>query len=165
MHNIMKKIFTIILLVGMLFVFIVLFQTTQKAMNANARGYLVHEEQNAIEQVGPPWDGHESWKYRIPVTINSGAYLPWYQVLITIDNSNFNFSQAKPDGSDIRFTHSDGTTELYYWIEAWNNSAQLAYVWVKVPGVAGGETTIYLYYNNPNAAPLSNGQGTFASFY
>ncbi|OGO65551.1 MAG: hypothetical protein A2029_09060 [Chloroflexi bacterium RBG_19FT_COMBO_47_9] len=164
MHNIMKKIFTLILLVGMLFVFIALFQTTQKAMSANTRGSLEYEEQNAIEQVGPPWDGHESWKYRIPVIINSGAYLPWYQVLLTLDNSNFNFSQAKPDGSDIRFTHSDGTTEINYWIESWNNSAQLAYVWVKVPGVAGGDTTIYLYYNNPNAAPLSNGPGTFDSF-
>jgi uncharacterized repeat protein (TIGR01451 family) len=119
---------------------------------------------NGIEQNGPPWDGHENWNYRIPVTISSGTSLAWYQILVTLDDSNFNFNQAQPDGSDIRFTHTDGTTELSYWIESWNASTQLARIWVKVPGLASGDTTIYLYYDNPNATSTSNGSNTFDSF-
>jgi uncharacterized repeat protein (TIGR01451 family) len=160
----MKKITYLILPIGMILLFVMLFHTSQRALSATTAPLVEGEEQNAIEQVGPPWDNHESWNYRIPVTIHSGTYLAWYQILVTLNNSNFDFSQAKPDGSDIRFTHTDGTTELNYWIESWNNSTQLAYVWVRVPGVADGETTIYLYYNNPNASSLSNGPSTFDSF-
>jgi hypothetical protein len=116
------------------------------------------------ELAGPPWYD-EAWHYRKPLTItNNGASLPWYQVLIRLDANNFNFNRAQSDGSDIRFTHSDGTTALNYWIESWDNANYLAYVWVRVPGVATGYTSIYLYYGNPEANTASSGIGTFDSF-
>jgi uncharacterized repeat protein (TIGR01451 family) len=116
------------------------------------------------EQIGPPWY-NEAWNYRRLVVItNNGASLPYYQVLIKLDSNNFNFNRAKMDGSDVRFTHSDGTTELKYWIESWNSTNQLAYVWVRVPSLAIGNTNIYLYYNNPDAIPVSDGMNTFDSF-
>ena len=160
----MKKIYGLILTVGILVVLFASLHAPQKAMSALLVPSMGSEESSAIEQNGPPWDGHENWNYRIPVTISSGTALAWYQILVTLDESNFDFSQARPGGSDIRFTHSDGTTELSYWIESWNASTQLARIWVKVPGLAGGETTIYLYYDNPNATSTSNGPNTFDSF-
>ncbi|MFZ2097044.1 MAG: DUF2341 domain-containing protein [Anaerolineales bacterium] len=116
------------------------------------------------ELIGPPWY-NEAWHYRRLVAItNNGAYLSYYQALIKLDSNNFNFSRAKMDGSDVRFTHSDGTTELKYWIESWDSTNQLAYVWVRVPSLAIGNTNIYLYYNNPDAIPVSDGMNTFDSF-
>lgn len=116
------------------------------------------------EQTGPPWLD-DAWQYRRQVSIsNSGAALAYYQVLLKLEGDNFDFTLAKLDGSDIRFTHSDGTTELSYWIESWNYSGELAYIWIKVPSLASGETTIYLYYHNPNAETTSSGAGTFDGF-
>jgi Domain of unknown function (DUF2341)/Domain of unknown function DUF11/Bacterial Ig domain len=121
-------------------------------------------KQATAEQLDTPWYD-PAWNYRRSVVItNSGGSLLYYQVLVKLDNSNFNFNLAKPDGSDIRFTHSDGTTELQYWIESWNSTNHLAFIWVRVPGLAAGITTIYIYYNNPQAVSASNGKTTFDGF-
>jgi len=160
----MKKIFPLIMIIGMLILIFMLFHGTERASGAAKIVSLRIEEQNEIEQSGPPWLD-EAWHYRRPVIINSGTALPWYQVLITLDSGNFpSFSLSKSDGSDVRFTHSDGTTELKYWIESWDNINQKAYVWVRVPSLASGNTTIYLYYNNPAATKVSDGTATFDSF-
>jgi uncharacterized repeat protein (TIGR01451 family) len=120
-------------------------------------------EQPGTEQASPPWY-YAAWHYRRPVTINSDTTLDYYQVLVTLDSSNFDFSLAKTDGSDVRFTNSNGTTELKYWIESWSSASQLAYVWVRVTSLASGDTTIYLYYNNPAATSASDGTATFDFF-
>jgi uncharacterized repeat protein (TIGR01451 family) len=159
----MKKIFNLSLPIGMLVLFFVLFHAPERASGASKSVPIDVEEQNGTEQIGPPWFD-EAWQYRQPIHINSNASLPWYQVLVTLNSSNFNFSRANLDGSDVRFTHSDGTTELNYWIESWNSVTQWAYIWVKVPAVANGDTTTYLYYNNPTASAQSNGPSTFDSF-
>ena len=121
-------------------------------------------DHDAPEQAGPPWY-NENWNYRREVIVsNSGTMLSYYQVLVKLDESNFDFSRVKVDGSDIRFTHSDGTTELKYWTESWDSSNQLAYVWVRVPSLANGDTVIYLYYDNPTAVAISDGTTTFDFF-
>jgi uncharacterized repeat protein (TIGR01451 family) len=116
------------------------------------------------EQTGPPWFD-DTWQYRRQVSItNNGAPLGYYQVLLKLDGDNFDFNLANADGSDIRFTHSDGTTELGYWIESWDYTGMLAYIWIKVPSLANGDTPIYLYYHNPNAVTTSRGTTTFDGF-
>ena len=120
-------------------------------------------DQPGTEQVGPPWYD-AAWHYRRPVTINSSTALSYYQVLVKLDSSNFDFSLAKTDGADVRFTHSDGMAELEYWIESWSSASQLAYVWVRVTSLLIGDTTIYLYYNNPAATSASDGTATFDFF-
>ena len=85
-------------------------------------------------------------------------------MLVTLNSSNFDFSLAKTDGSDVRFTHSDGTTVLKYWVESWSSASQLAYVWVRVPSLVNGDTTIYLYYGNAGATSASDGTATFDFF-
>jgi uncharacterized repeat protein (TIGR01451 family) len=159
----MKKIISLTVpfgILAILFTFIILYTPASQAASTKL---VTTRESSSPEQGGPPWfDG--AWHYRRSITIsNNGASLSYYQVLIRLDSS-FNFSQVNTNGSDIRFTHSDGTTELKYWIESWDSENELAYVWVRVPSLGIGNTNIYLYYNNPEATPVSDGPSTFDSF-
>jgi hypothetical protein len=106
------------------------------------------------------------WPYRCQVTISntSGSPLTQYQVLVTLNASNFSFGHAL-GGQDVRITDSDGVTLLPFWIEEWNTAGSLARIWVKVPSIpAGGTATIYLYYGNPAALAASDGDATFELF-
>lgn len=161
----MKKIIHLSIPLAILAISAVLFvfSSAQAAKVAESRANTTGQDEKP-EQAGPPWYD-QAWHYRRPVVItNQGATLSYYQVLIMLDSNNFNFSRANVDGSDIRFTHSDGTTELNYWIESWDSANHLAYLWVRVPALANGNTNIYLYYNNPEASPASDGVSTFDNF-
>ena len=105
------------------------------------------------------------WDCRKPVTINNpGDALNDYQVLITLNSSNFDYSKANLDGSDIGFVDGDNTVALNYWIEEWNAAGD-SMIWVKVPSIKdSGNTTIYMYYGNPSAISQSNGTATFELF-
>ncbi|MEM5828257.1 MAG: DUF2341 domain-containing protein, partial [Candidatus Aenigmatarchaeota archaeon] len=109
----------------------------------------------------------EGYSYKIPITIkeNSGQTLTDYQILVTLDTQSLiSQGKMKSDCSDIRFTDSDGTTLLNYWIESGCNT-QNTRIWVKVPFIqASSIKTIYVYYGNPNATSLSNGTATFLAF-
>jgi uncharacterized repeat protein (TIGR01451 family) len=121
---------------------------------------------SGLEQNGPPWLVEPGWNYRRPITItNNGAIdWSWYQVLVRLDGTNFDFNLANSDGSDLRFTMREGTILIPYWIESWDSVNELAYVWVRVPLLDIGDTTIYLYHNNPDASPASDGDSTFDGF-
>jgi len=85
-----------------------------------------------------------------------------YQLRVNLNHDNFDFSKAKPDGSDIRFTTNDGISLLPYWIEKWDSVNEVAIVWVKVPSIpASDTTTIYMYYGNEDATSESNVTDTF----
>ncbi|MBO8181792.1 MAG: DUF2341 domain-containing protein [Archaeoglobus sp.] len=103
------------------------------------------------------------WGYWREITIdNPGTDLVDYQIKVELDNSNFDFSKANSDGSDIRFYDSDSTTQLNYWIEEWGSSH--AIIWVKVPSIPSGTKKIYMFYGNPSATSLSDGSSTFDFF-
>ena len=77
---------------------------------------------------------------------------------ISIDEGKCNV-----DFSDIRFTGSDETTPLNYWIESVSDSN--ATIWVEVPFIdqwAGA--SVYIYYGNSTAVNESNGDATFLFF-
>ncbi|RLF14324.1 MAG: hypothetical protein DRJ97_06460 [Thermoprotei archaeon] len=98
------------------------------------------------------------WGYRKPVTITerSGYTLAQYQVKVVLTPDNFDYSKAKDDGGDLRFTDEDGLTLLSYWVERWSSGGE-SIVWVKVPAIpAGGSKTIYMYYGNPSATSQSD---------
>ena len=105
------------------------------------------------------------WAYRREITIDNTSNsndLTDYQVKITLDNTNFDFSHANSDGSDIRFTDDDGSTLLYHWIEKWDSTNEEAIVWVKVSSIPGSSAkTIYMYYGNPSASDASDVSNTF----
>jgi len=105
-----------------------------------------------------------NWQYRRPVAIpNPGStVLSDFQVQVTL-NSSFDFSKVNSDGSDIRFTSTDGVSLIPYWIETWNPVGLQAVIWVKVPTIPVSGTTVYLYYGNlyPNNPVETPPVGTF----
>lgn len=109
--------------------------------------------------------GGGEWNYSSTLYVqeNSGKDLSGYQVNILLDSSNFNFSEAGPQGKDIRF--ESGGKQLSYWIESWEQAAGTASVWVKVPYVkSNGQSEIKMYYGNTLAEDMSNGASTFELF-
>jgi hypothetical protein len=105
------------------------------------------------------------WSYRRPVTINNtnnSNTLTDYQVLVVVDTASL-IQQGKmqADCDDIRFTDSDGSTLLPYWLEGPINASNTK-IWVKVPSIpASGTKVIYLYYGNPTAQSESSIANTF----
>lgn len=109
-----------------------------------------------------------SWNYRQKITItNAGSELTDYQVFINdsqLDGTSV-YSRAKEDGSDIRFTSSNGTTLINHWTKSFSAAGQTAEIWVKVPTIAASTTTdIYLYAGNADAGSTSSGPNTFVFF-
>ncbi|MCC4771755.1 DUF2341 domain-containing protein [Methanosarcina sp. DH2] len=104
-----------------------------------------------------------TYSQKIVITENSGKNLTGYQVPINLNYSNFNFSQAKTDGSDLRFF--SGGKILSYWIETWDAEAEEALIWVRIPFLsANGNSTLLMKYGNPAATAVSNGGKTFEFF-
>lgn len=115
------------------------------------------------------------WDYRKQKTINgttAGAQTN-YQMKLTLYNSTgtdtpgnvYLGGNAMSDFGDIRFTKSDGVTLLDYWIESYTPGVS-AVVWVKIDSIPASPSTanIYLYYGNPSATSVSNGDATFLLF-
>ena len=101
----------------------------------------------------------EGWKYYKIVTYNNSlnTNLNDYSILVILDTASLiSAGEMRSDCGDIRFTDSDGTTLLNYWIESGCNTPNTK-IWVKVPNIpANSIKTIYLYYGNPNAESQSN---------
>ncbi|WP_292391230.1 DUF2341 domain-containing protein [Methanosarcina sp. UBA5] len=106
-----------------------------------------------------------SWNYsqEILITENAGKTLQGYPILVRLNSSNFNFSKAKSDGSDIRFSSENKT--LNYWIETWKPENEEALIWVRLPSLSANQTTkILMRYGNPGAEAVSSGENTFDFF-
>ena len=116
----------------------------------------------SVVQASPDWYDN-NWSKRAHITVDNTGNpntLTDYQIKIDVAYS----SDMKPDFDDLRFTDSDGTSELSYWIQDHITSTS-ATVWVKVPTITGSSTkTIYMYYENPSASSASNGENTFLFF-
>lgn len=99
----------------------------------------------------------------ILITENAGKDLQGYPVAVVLNSSNFNFSEAKIDGSDLRF--SSGNRTLNYWIETWDPENEEALIWVRLPSLSANQTTkILMRYGNPGAEAVSSGEKTFDYF-
>jgi hypothetical protein len=112
--------------------------------------------------------GLSGYSYRKKIIIdntqNSSA-LTDYQVLVTVNTKELiDAGRMQSNGNDIRFTDSDGSTNLYYWIESGINTVSTR-IWVKVPSIPASSTkTIYMYYGNPSASSASSGDNVFLFF-
>jgi hypothetical protein len=112
---------------------------------------------------------YSAWKYSKRLFLNttmsgadvSGTVLN-FPVLVKLSSANFDFSQAKSDGSDLRLKKSDDSP-LPYEIERWDPVTGLAEVWVKVDTVYGSDSTHFftLYWGNTAATIESSGAAVF----
>ena len=108
------------------------------------------------------------WMYKRQITIDNTANtndLTDYPVKIVLDGNDFNFADANAYGKDIRFTKEDGASIIDFWIETWDSDINKAVVWAKVPYIAASSTAqIYMFYLNPDANSVSDGEATFSFF-
>lgn len=73
---------------------------------------------------------------------------------------------CKSDFSDIRFTSSNGTTLLDYYVEDVSGATpnQLATIWIEFDSIGTEATTFYMYYGKASATSVSSGPNTFILF-
>ena len=108
------------------------------------------------------------WSFKRNITIeNRGDEASDAVVQLQFTNTAFDYTNAKPNGADIRFSTRSGKLAgagLSYWIEQWNEQG-VSRIWVKVPVLnARSKTTIQMYYGNAEAQAVSNGNTTFLFF-
>ena len=115
------------------------------------------------------------WQYRKSHDIkgSQAGAVDDYQIRIKVHYGNGTDSgenvylnnKCRSDFGDIRFTESDGVTELSYWMEE-KVDGDYAIFWVKIPSIPKQPktTTIYIYYGNSSATTTSNGEETFIFF-
>ena len=109
-------------------------------------------------------DAAPPWLHEIPMQIvNDSTALSDYQVLVALTPATFDYAEANPDGSDLRFTDGTKTVFYDYWIETWNPSGDST-IWVKIPSIPSGTALMYMWHGNPGAGSQSNGSATFDFF-
>lgn len=114
---------------------------------------------------------NDEWNFRKEITLDlsgSGANITGspadVPVLLRLHLGNFGyFADTKPDGSDLRLVAGDEKTPLKFHVERYDAASNLAFVWVKVPRLAGGTATekIFLYYGNTKAPAGADASGTY----
>ncbi len=100
------------------------------------------------------------------LTTPEGANLPAsaseenFPLLVRLNKNNFNFTQAKANGEDLRF--SAAGKPLTYQIEEWRAAAGTASVWLRIPLIKGNaRQEIKMHWGKSDATSESNGAGVF----
>jgi hypothetical protein len=110
------------------------------------------------------------WRHYAPLHLNTsdtGAAVKSdvhnFPIPVTLTRDNFNFTQPKPDGSDLRFSSAQNANPLPHHIEHWDPKNQSALIWVKVPTVKGNasDQTVFMHWGSPNAASSADSTAVF----
>jgi len=101
------------------------------------------------------------------LTTPEGANLPAaaveenFPLLVRLTKDNFDFSQAKAQGEDVRFADSTGQP-LAYQVEDWDTSNGTACVWVRIPAIKGqARQQIKMYWGKADATNEFSGSVVF----
>ena len=112
------------------------------------------------------WD--KNWQFREKITLDAGAAgitesQTEVPVLLRLHTGNFDFANAKEDGTDLRFIDADDKTPLKYHVELYSAAEEMALVWVKVPRLTTGsvQETVWMYWGNDLAADAQDQPNTF----
>jgi len=123
----------------------------------------------ALLTMQPAAAQYQGWQHSGPLVILTtpdGADLPAtaseenFPLLVRLDKGKFDFSQAKGNGDDIRF--STAGKPLAYQIEEWDVAQGHASIWVRIPLIKGNaRQEIKLHWGKSDAASESNGKAVF----
>ena len=101
------------------------------------------------------------------LTTPEGADLPAsaavkdFPVLVRLNKDFFDFSKAKADGADLRFSTKNGEP-MAYQIEEWDTANGTASIWVRIPAIQGSaRQEIKLHWGKADAAGESSGKAVF----
>jgi hypothetical protein len=125
-----------------------------------------HRNDFSVAWLPPGWDYRKSHtingspvglltNYPIRIVVNYGSGIDSGEDVYVDNNSRSDFG-------DVRFTSSNGSTQLDYWIEE-KIDGNYAVFWVEVDSIPSspGSTTVYIYYGNVVGTTTSNGRNTF----
>jgi hypothetical protein len=122
-----------------------------KAYQVTARSYAAWARAAALSILTTP-EGAD-----LPAT----AAVSDFPILVRLNAGNFDFTQAKPKGEDLRFSTADGV-RLFYQIEHWDSAGASASIWVKIPSIKGNAVQqVKMYWGLAEAAGESNGPAVF----
>jgi hypothetical protein len=112
---------------------------------------------------------NSNWGYRKKLTFNNtdqDEAMVNFPVLINLSSSNFNYSKALANGSDLRFIDADGSTVLKHHNESWDTSGY-SNIWVNATNIAASSSTdyIWMYYGNSDAGNVEDESGTYSHYY
>lgn len=111
----------------------------------------------------------ENWSYRQTVALtNAGSNQTDYQVSFTLDTATLiTAGKTQSDCDDIRITDINGKL-LPHWIQTSPTTSACnqatTKIWTKVPSVTTSGATIYVYYGNPSAGSIADGNKVFQFF-
>ena len=124
----------------------------------------------AISSTAQAW-WNDEWTARKKITVDTSAtgvaiadQLGAVPVLLRLHDGNFRFTEAKPDGTDLRFVAEDDKTLLPFHIEKFDSLMNEAFIWLKVPDLKPGmKATVWLYYGNTSdkAQKIEDAKGTY----
>jgi hypothetical protein len=107
-------------------------------------------------------DAYAQWPYSRKLMLNTAAAptalsrdLRDFPLLVRLEAPAFDFSQAGPGGTDLRFSSVDGTP-LAHAIESWDSAAGSAAVWVRLDTLRAGKADQYITLHwgySPAAGP------------
>jgi biopolymer transport protein ExbB len=105
------------------------------------------------------WD--KAWGARTAATIDTtksgfeiGGPAGDSAVLVRLHSSNFDFTLAKEDGSDLRFVSEDDKVVYGHRIEKWDPLLNEGFAWVRIPDVQdNAQKTFWIYSGNPDIPP------------
>lgn len=98
---------------------------------------------------------NESWSYRKSITIDAdqvSSTLTNFPVFVDLSDLT-DLANFKSDGSDIRITKSDGTTEVPFELVSFNQAGDTGELHFKADSISSStDTTFYIYYGNSGAS-------------
>ncbi|MCY2954806.1 MAG: DUF2341 domain-containing protein [Planctomycetota bacterium] len=120
--------------------------------------------------LGTTYAQYPGWQHSGSIyilTTPEGANLPasasedGFPLLVRLHKDFFDFSQAKAQGEDIRFSTSVGVP-LAYQIEEWDAAGGAASIWVRIPTIKGNSRQeVKLHWGKADAGSESSGKPVF----
>ncbi|MBN1128952.1 MAG: DUF2341 domain-containing protein [Chitinispirillaceae bacterium] len=109
------------------------------------------------------------WRYSRRLYLNTtasgaGVYgtVCRFPLLVRLTGDNFDFSEARDGGGDVKFTKSNGMP-MPFEIERWDPSLGMAELWVLIDTVYGNDSSRHflMYWGNSEASARSDGTVVF----
>ncbi len=95
----------------------------------------------------------------------ASARLDGFPLLVRLHQNWFDFTQAKANGEDLRFSSASTSataTPLAYQVEEWDAAAGTASIWVRIPTIIGNtQQELRVHWGKPDAVSESDGAAVF----
>ncbi|MCI0668094.1 MAG: DUF2341 domain-containing protein [Methylococcaceae bacterium] len=113
---------------------------------------------------------NEEWTARKQLTVDASVTgadinetLVDFPILVRLHTGNFGFFlDVAENGKDLRFVGGDQVPFKFH-IDKIDVINEMAFIWVKIPQVAGGSASepVWMYYGNPEAVAAEDAGGTY----